>query len=85
MAASAVPDGPAGASKKQRYDMPTAVGNSLLIISLNSGVVLLARGGEGSFHWAVIVPFTLAAIVGSFAALLLLVAGYVLVRAGFGI
>ena len=47
------------------YDMPTAVGTSLLVISLNSGVALLARGGHETFHWAVIVPFTLAAIAGS--------------------
>ncbi len=81
-----------------QYDMPTAVGTSLIIISLNSAVALLARGGQDSFHWAVIVPFTLAAIAGSsagktvadrvsgphltrgFAVLLLLVAGYVLLR-----
>ena len=50
-----------------KYEMPTAVGTSLLIISLNSGVALLARSGHESFHWAVIVPFTLAAIIGSFA------------------
>ena len=48
-----------------RYDMPTAVGTSLLIISVNSGVALLARSGQQSFHWAVIAPFTLAAIAGS--------------------
>ncbi len=48
-----------------RYEMPTAVGTSLLVISLNSGIALLARGGQGTFHWAVIVPFTLAAIAGS--------------------
>ena len=47
------------------YDMPTAVGTSLVILSLNSAVALLARGGQDSFHWAVIIPFTLAAIVGS--------------------
>lgn len=82
-----------------KYDMPTAVGTSLVVISLNSGVALLARGGQNGFHWAVIVPFTLAAIVGSgagkrvadrlsgpnltrsFAVLLLLVAGYVLLQA----
>ena len=46
------------------YDMPAAVGTSLVIISLNSAVALLARGGQ-DFHWAVIVPFTLAAIAGS--------------------
>ena len=50
-----------------KYEMPTAVGTSLLIISLNSGVALIARTGHESFHWAVIVPFTLAAIIGSFA------------------
>ncbi len=82
-----------------KYDMPTAVGTSLVVISLNSAVALLARGGQGSFDWAVIVPFTLAAIVGSgagkkvadrmsgphltrgFAVLLLLVAGFVLLKA----
>jgi len=48
-----------------RYDMPTAVGTSLLVISLNSVVALLARGGHESFTWSVIVPFTLAAIAGS--------------------
>ncbi len=85
-----------------RYEMPTAVGTSLLVISLNSGVALLARGGHETFHWSVIVPFTLAAIAGStagkrvadrasgpsltraFAVLLLVVAGYVLLRTVLG-
>ena len=48
-----------------QYDMPTAVGTSLLIISVNSTVALLARSGHERFHWAVIAPFTLAAIAGS--------------------
>lgn len=48
-----------------RYDMPTAVGTSLLVISLNSGVALLARGGHEQFHWSIIIPFTLAAVTGS--------------------
>ncbi|MEP6697401.1 MAG: sulfite exporter TauE/SafE family protein [Pseudonocardiales bacterium] len=48
-----------------KYEMPAAVGTSLVIISLNSAVALLARGGQDSFHWAVIVPFTVAAIAGS--------------------
>jgi len=48
-----------------KYDMPTAVGTSLVVISLNSAVALLARGGQERFDWAVIVPFTLAAIAGS--------------------
>lgn len=48
------------------YEMPTAVGTSLLIISLNSGVALLARSGShAQFHWAVIAPFTIAAVLGS--------------------
>jgi uncharacterized protein len=50
-----------------QYDMPTAVGTSLVVISLNSAVALLARGGQDSFHWPIIIPFTLAAITGSFA------------------
>ena len=48
-----------------QYDMPTAVGTSLLIISVNSVVALLARSGHQRFQWAVIAPFTLAAIAGS--------------------
>ena len=85
-----------------RFDVPAAVGTSLLVLSLNSGVALLARGGQESFHWAVVVPFTLAAIAGSVAGmrvadrlsgpqlsralaiLLLIVAGYVMVRAAAG-
>ena len=45
--------------------MPLAVGTSLLVIALNSGVALLARAGGQSFPWHVIVPFTLAAVLGS--------------------
>jgi uncharacterized membrane protein YfcA len=49
-----------------QFPMPVAVGTSLLVIALNSGVALLARaGGSAHFAWAVIVPFTLAAVVGS--------------------
>ncbi|GAC1439881.1 MAG: sulfite exporter TauE/SafE family protein [Mycobacteriales bacterium] len=48
------------------YEMPTAVGTSLLIISLNSAVAIAARGGShAQFHWAVIAPFTLAAVLAS--------------------
>ena len=50
-----------------RTPMPTAVGTSLLIISLNSAVALAARAGHGSFDWGVIVPFTAAAVAGSLA------------------
>ena len=47
--------------------MPTAVGTSLLVISLNSAVALTARAGHGSFAWEVTVPFTVAAVAGSLA------------------
>ena len=47
--------------------MPQAVATSLLIIALNSGGSLLARAGSAHFDWMVIVPFTLATIVGTLA------------------
>ena len=50
-----------------RLPMPTAVGTSLLVISLNSAVALAARAGQGSFVWEVIAPFTVAAVAGSLA------------------
>ncbi len=49
------------------YPMPVAVGTSLLVIGINSAAALAARVGHQTFHWSVIVPFTLAAIVGSLA------------------
>ncbi|MGZ6826874.1 MAG: TSUP family transporter, partial [Mycobacteriales bacterium] len=85
-----------------RYEMPVAVGTSLLVIALNSVVALLARIGSATLVWHVVLPFTAAAVAGSlggsrlsgrldpaaltraFAVLLLLVAGYVGVRAGLG-
>ncbi len=45
--------------------MPLAVGTSLVVISINSAGALLARAGTADFDWAVILPFTLAAIAGS--------------------
>jgi uncharacterized membrane protein YfcA len=45
--------------------MPQAVATSLVVISISSAGALLARAGTASFDWAVIVPFTVAAIVGS--------------------
>ncbi|SNR86562.1 sulfite exporter TauE/SafE family protein [Blastococcus mobilis] len=45
--------------------MPQAVATSLVVISINSAGALLARAGTAHFDWAVIVPFTLAAIAGS--------------------
>ena len=49
------------------YPMPVAVGTSLLVIAINSAAALAARVGHQTFHWSIIVPFTLAAIVGSLA------------------
>ena len=86
-----------------RLPMSVAVGTSLLVIALNSGVALVARAGQGAFDWEVIGPFTLTAVAGSlagkkiaervanntltraFAVLLVLVAGYVAVRAGLAL
>ncbi|HET7400084.1 MAG TPA: sulfite exporter TauE/SafE family protein [Intrasporangium sp.] len=49
------------------YDMPTAVGTSLLVIAVNSGTALLARlsGEDNHLDWALIVGFTAAAVTGS--------------------
>ena len=47
--------------------MPTAIGTSLLVISLNSAVALAARTGHGNFAWEVITPFTIAAVSGALA------------------
>ncbi len=46
--------------------MPEAVATSLVVISINSAGALLARAGTAHFDWAVIIPFTLAAVAGSF-------------------
>lgn len=47
--------------------MPEAIATSLVVIAINSGAALLFRAGTAHFDWAVIVPFTLAAIAGSLA------------------
>lgn len=82
------------------FGMPTAVGTSLVIISITSLAAFVERLGHGAVPWNVVVPFTAAAIIGSligkrfsdrvsgstltraFAVLLVLVAGYVAIRAG---
>lgn len=46
------------------YPMPIAVGTSLLVISLNSAVALTARTGHGALDWSIILPVTVAAVVG---------------------
>ncbi len=48
------------------FPMPVAAGTSLVVIALNAGVSLAARAGSlGDLDTGVIVPFTLAAILGS--------------------
>lgn len=47
------------------FTMPVAVGTSLLVITLNSVAALAARAGSAAFDWSVIIPFTVAAVLGS--------------------
>ena len=50
------------------FDMPTAVGTSLLVISVNSATALTARLGEGiHLDWPLIGVFILAALTGTLA------------------
>ena len=50
------------------FDMPAAVGTSLLVISINSTVALAARlGGGVRLDWPLIGVFTLAALAGTLA------------------
>lgn len=47
-----------------RMNMPTAIGTSLLVISVNSGVGLAARISAATIDWGVTLPFAIAAIAG---------------------
>lgn len=47
-----------------RMNMPTAIGTSLLVIAVNSGVGLAARVGAATIDWGVTLPFAVAAIAG---------------------
>jgi len=49
------------------FPMPVAVGTSLVVIALDSAAALAARAGQATFHWTVIVAFTVAAVVTSVA------------------
>jgi uncharacterized membrane protein YfcA len=49
------------------YSMPVAVGTSLVIIAITSAGAFAERLGSASIPWQIVVPFTLAAIAGSFA------------------
>jgi hypothetical protein len=47
-----------------RYEMPVAVGTSLLVIAINSGAALLARSHGAGIEWHVALPFAVAALLG---------------------
>lgn len=47
-----------------RLNMPTAIGTSLLVICVNSGVGLAARISAATIDWGVTLPFAVAAIAG---------------------
>lgn len=50
------------------YEMPVAVGTSLLVIALNSGVALLARSGQHvDLDWPLLATFSAVAVLGSVA------------------
>ncbi|MDX1893395.1 sulfite exporter TauE/SafE family protein [Mycolicibacterium sp. 050158] len=49
------------------YSMPVAVGTSLVIIAITSAGAFAERLGSASIPWQIVVPFTVAAIAGSFA------------------
>jgi uncharacterized membrane protein YfcA len=51
------------------FEMPTAVGTSLLVIAVNSAAALVARLGGAGFHldWPLLGVFTLAALFGALA------------------
>jgi uncharacterized membrane protein YfcA len=48
------------------FTMPEAVGTSLLVIAVNSTVALTTRLPSGSVEWDVVVPFTIASLIGVF-------------------
>jgi uncharacterized membrane protein YfcA len=44
--------------------MPEAIGTSLLVIAVNSGMALVMRLGTSTIDWGVAIPFTAAAVLG---------------------
>lgn len=46
------------------FSMPEAVGTSLLVIAINSLVALTTRFHAGAVEWDVVVPFTVASLIG---------------------
>lgn len=49
------------------YSMPVAVGTSLVIIAITSAGAFAERLGAATIPWQIVIPFTLAAVAGSFA------------------
>ena len=49
------------------FDMPTAVGTSLLVIAVNCAVALTSRLATTGVDWHVALPFTVAALAGAVA------------------
>lgn len=47
-----------------RFEMPVAVGTSLLVITINSLVALSTRLDAGSIEWGTVIPFTVASVIG---------------------
>lgn len=47
-----------------RFQMPEAVGTSLLVITINSLVALTTRLHAGNVEWGTVVPFTIASLIG---------------------
>ena len=47
------------------FDMPDAVGTSLLVIAINSGTALVTRLASTGIDWRVAVPFTIAGLAGA--------------------
>jgi uncharacterized membrane protein YfcA len=47
-----------------RFDMPDAVGTSLLVIAINSVIALASRWQGGSIEWGTAIPFAIAGIAG---------------------
>ncbi len=46
------------------FDMPDAVGTSLLVIAINSLVALSTRLHGGAIEWPTVIPFTVASLAG---------------------
>jgi uncharacterized membrane protein YfcA len=46
------------------FTMPEAVGTSLLVIAVNSGVALTTRLDGGTIEWGTVIPFTIASLIG---------------------